>query len=432
MVLTIGIFFFIGSFAFLYLVSAGVHSESALTAARALPVFLAFCVLYFAWRPITPIVFDSLGYIFLQRILNIGWLLLVLGVLLMITANLWLPILLSSKEAEPTSAITPLAVVLLVAAFYGFWVRSQVDNPLTTTFIDNPLVYRFGVTRTVYLFLFSAVFALMAMLSALVKTASTSSGVSLTGTYILCTAVMIVVALFSSVFHIPLSAANIARTLARRALQLEGVFFLGEPIKRFQKIIGTESKASISEKQLGDMRGRLKDMLRETFASIEHAEVATAKIPIPASLNLRFGEKEVHKYIQISMPVHAGVIKAFVSLRSVGNKYVAGCSMYFLGEESPQALLRNSFQIIRLYLYGCASNATRQTNETRESLSDDNELPILPRIKPAAEIDVLTRANRDEIVDETTGILWLTLSDVIKKFEQNFIDSNGKATTNGA
>ncbi len=432
MVLTIGIFFFIGSFAFLYLISAGVNSESALTAARALPVLLAFCVLYFAWRPMTSIVFDLLGYVFLQRVLNIGWLLLVFGVLLVITANLWLPVLLSSREAELVSAITPLAAVLLVAAFYGFWVRSQIDNPLTSTLVDNPLVYRFGVTRTVYLLLFSAVFALMALLSALVKSASTSTGISLTGTYIFCMTVVIVAALFSSIFHIPISAANIARTLSRRALQLEGVFFLGEPIKRFQRIIGIGPTTSISEKQLGDMRGRLKDMLREAFANIEHAEVATAKIPIPASLNLRFGEKEVYKYVQVSMPVHAGVIKAFVSLRSIGNRYVAGCSIYFLGEESPQALLRNSFQIIRIYLSGYASNTTRQTNETRESLSDDNGLPILPRIKPSAELDVLTRANRDEIVDETTGILWLTLSDVINKFEQKYNDLSGKATSNGA
>jgi hypothetical protein len=419
LVYVLAFFFFAGSIAFLFVHAAGVDSTSALASGITLPILLVFTLLHLAWQRRTAELFDALGYVFIQKSVHIGWLAAALAVLTPATSQLWLPLIVPLKPANAPALTAPIAIALAISALYGFMVRWQVDHRLFAGLVEDLPTYRSGVVRTSFLMLAGFVFAVMAMLSGITAASSTTKATALIGTFLACAIAMWLFLFISALFHVPIALAILANRVRKRAVEIEGIFFLGEPLKRFQKIIpdACNVDGGAIEKVLGDYRGALKRLLREAIVGIAAADITTAKIPVPAAMNLRFGEKEVHKYIQVTLPTHAGIIKIFISLRSIGVHAALGCSMYFLGEESMVALKRNGFRILRIYCSGLASTGGAP-NTVRNGIADDDlALPVTPRLKPSAEMDMLGRADRDEIVDEAAGALWLAILESMRRFE---------------
>ena len=427
LVYTLAFFFFAGSIAFLFVIAAGVSSASALASGITLPILLGLTIIHLAWRRGTAEIFDALGYAFIQQGVHLGWLCAALAVLTPATSQLWLPLIVSIEPESAPALTAPIAIALGIASLYGFLVRWQVDHRLFVGLVDDMRGYRMGVTRTSFLVLAGFVMAIMSFLSGLAGASGTAKTGALTGTFTACAVVIWFFVLASAWFHALVAAAILANRVRKTAVDSEGVFFLGEPLKRFQKIIPDACKVQgdAAEKLLGEYRGMLKQLLREATAGVASADIATAKIPIPASMNLRFGEKEVHKYIQVTLPVHAGLIKVFVSLRSIGIHAALGCSMYFFGEESLLTLKRNGFRILSIYLSELVLAGSSKKGMQNGTFDDDLSLPIAPRLKPSAEMDMLGRADRDEIVDESAGALWLAIIESVRRFEASVAGGAG-------
>jgi len=418
----LSILFFIASFSSLAFVASGSRSDITLSSAFMFPVLLTLLIVHLAWLPDTARAFDALGHIFIQRSVHSGWLFISLAIIGAATARIWLPVLFNIQEESVTGIIFAPVLCLLLAGAYGFVVRKQVEDRSFYGFVSAPQAYRASVTRVVFLLLSGFLLCLAGIIA---SQAGRSAATSLSQTYLWLGFILWIFAIIAMHFHLPIAFAILARDCAARALKMESIFFLGEPIRRGHLIISNVYRDSkdTQDNLVGRDRGILKGILGEELSGLKGLEIATAKIPVPASLNLRYGEKGVHKYIQVTMPTHAGRIKMFIAFQGIGKHLSIGYAMYFLGEESHKSLLANALQILKIYVANYLGVGSTVENRTAESRSDDSALSIPPRLKPASEMDMLTRANRDELVDHAAGVLWLGVSQSFAQFESKIKQS---------
>lgn len=376
-------------------------------------VVLAVSALYLAWVPPVLDALGPLGHLLLQRNIHMGWAQAAMAALGWATMPFWARSAAAETESigAVLSVLMPITIWLTLAAAYGFVVRYVFDDPGFPGFVEDPMQYRRGVSRVAFLGVAGAVIAILATLMGHAEKTGASD---LARAAMWPAVVLFAVAVLASFFHIPAILAILARAALERTLGSEGVFFLGEPLKRGQFIIQNayaHVPADKRETKASEDRGAFRNRIREKLSGIEKIEVSLAKIPVPGKLNIRTGEKEVHKYIQVTYPVHTGVLKAFVSFRLFGEHLVIGNSLYFLGEPSPRAMQANATAILLLNLSHAFSS--RSGNLRRNTGSDDSSLPIEPALKIASEMDRLARAPRDEIVDEAAGVIWLGLTELI-------------------
>ena len=311
----------------------------------------------------------------------------------------------------------PAAIALTIAGLYGLSVRWQVDDPDFSGFIDDSGPFRTRVARVVLLIFTGLVLAVSAVLAGI---PGKTYGAEISQIYLYGALFVWIAAVISMSFHVPVTLAKLARLAAARTVMLENVFFLGELVRSGQAIV-PDACAGVAEPErenaAGADRGILKGILARNLSGLPAAEVTTAKIPIPAKLNPRFGEKEVHKYIQATMPVHAGMIKLFMSVRHIGPHLAVGWAIYFLGEQSATATLANAQRILSIYVSSVFGGKPAHTHDAFAQAASADGSYVAPRRRHIADMDVLLRAPRDEIVDETIGVIHLALNRAIEEFD---------------
>ncbi len=408
----------LGSFATLFVLLSGKLSAGIAALSMIFPAFFAVSVVFASASPRLASAFEPLADAFIQQNMHLGRLLAFFALVIWVTSPLWIPAWTGQeKDAFKFAGILlPLAIGITMGALYGLLVRWQVDDHDFRGFIEDSAGFKAGIARVSLLIVVGLVLAITGVLASISGGAYTSE---VTQTYLYSGLFVWICSAFAMSFHMPVAMAKLARIAAARTVMLENVFFLGELVRKGQVIVKDACAGvpeSGRENAAGTDRGVLKGILTRNLAGLQDAEISTAKIPIPAKLNPRFGEKEVHKYVQITMPVHAGIIKAFISVRPVGPHLVVGWAIYFLGEHSAAATLANAQRILSLYVAGVLGwrNVTRHSDAS----TDSEGTYIAPRKRNAGDMDMLLRAPRDEIVDELLSVVYMGVRQALTEFEE--------------
>lgn len=409
----------LGSFATLFLLLSGTLAAGIAALSMVFPALFAVSVVFSSANTRIAGAFEPLAQSFIQQNVHLGRLLAFFALVLWVTSPLWIPAWTGeAKDAMKFAGVLfPLAIGLTIAALYGLLVRWQVDDVDFSGFIEDSAPYKTGIARVALLLSAGLVLTIAAVL---VGIAGMPYSSEVTQTYLYAGLFVWICAIFAMSFHIPVALAKLARAAAARTIMLENVFFLGELVRKGQ-IIVRDACAGVPESErenaAGADRGILKGIIARNLSGLQGSEVSTAKIPIPAKLNPRFGEKEVHKYIQVTMPVHAGMIKTFVSVRPIGPHLVVGWSMYFLGEHSPTATLANSQRILSLYMTSVMGGKSAAVSYA-DATADADGTYIAPRRRHVADMDLLLRAPRDEIVDEILSVIYMGIRQALSEFEE--------------